>query len=148
MALSDTDNYSSVSEHPTFNNRPEDLLVNSILKTSYEEMMNLFEQLSLMKQTQEVFARDFEKRFDLGRYSIWEGKDYLSFRTLILTVIRDKDIDEHLVEKVVDLVKKYHQGLLELTKYKVTEGSEVFEFVVTDIELYGEKLYRKVLLND
>lgn len=138
-ALAGIDQYSTTSEAPSFQTDPIDLLISLALNIDVKEDIKQNRTLNAMLKEfrEEIVAYNKSLSKEKGYKHLWTNDLESSLQQIVCDMLsNDTPITQETKEALDAKLQKYYNGVMD-----IVEGAK---YEITDIELNGEKLYRRV----
>lgn len=139
FALAGVDIYSSISTAPQFQTDPIDLLISQALNLDLKEDIQQNRTLQAMLKEFKPEIKAFNERIkeEEGYKHLWTNDLSGSLQQIICNFLNNETpITQETKEALDAKLQKYYNGVMD-----IVEGAK---YEITDIELNGEKLYRRV----
>lgn len=138
FALAGIDQYSTMSEAPSFQTDPIDLLISQALNLDLKEDIEQNRTLQAMLKEFKPEIKAFNERIkeEEGYRHLWTNLSDSLQQIICNFLDNDTPITQETKEALDAKLQKYYNGVMD-----IVEGAK---YEITNIELNGEKLYRRV----
>lgn len=137
-ALAGVDIYSTNTSAPQFQICPIQLYISKALNKNYKDIADKTTVALLKAYQKEV--KDYNNELRQGEVdsyrNLWSSDFLGSLQQIVCNFVLNKEITEQTQKELDSLLQRYYNGVMDIIQKS--------KYEITDIELNGEKLYRRI----